>query len=326
MLRDDEVAVIGSGSMGTALAYAAATAGNPAAVWCPDTATAETVAARFHRLGADGLEAPVRASTAIPDVVRNAALVIVAVPSPQCRATARSLGRFAFSGRALLTATKGFERDTHARMSEILAGETGSAVGVIAGANITPELVARRLTALVVASRAPEVGVLAKRYLESPQLRVWVHEDILSIELAAALKNVVAVGVGIAAGLELGFNARSIVFACGLKEIATLGAALGAEPGIFAGPAGAGDLFLTASSPHSLNRRLGLELGRGARLGDIVARLPEVPEGIGSVRACRALARRHRLHLPIAEAVAAILEGERDAVTLEAACREEPLA
>ena len=121
-------------------------------------------------------------------------------------------------------------------------------------------------------------------------------------------------------------DARAIVFGCGLQEIIALGTALGAETGVFSGLAGVGDLYLTASSPDSLNRRLGIALGQGARLAEIVAALPEVPEGIGSVRACRALARQKGLHLPISEAVAAILEGERDASTLEAACREAPFA
>jgi glycerol-3-phosphate dehydrogenase (NAD(P)+) len=208
-------------------------------------------------------------------------------------------------------------------MSEILAKETGTAaVGVVAGANITPEIVSGDLTAIVVASRDSQVTTLAKHCLESPELRVSCSGDLLSIELAAALKNVVAIGVGIAAGLGLGFNARSIVFACGLREIARLGAALGADPSVFAGVAGVGDLFLTVSSPDSLNGRLGVALGRSTALVEILADLPETPEGIGSVRACRALARRYDLHLPIAEAVAAILEGERGPEEIEAACRE----
>ena len=262
----------------------------------------------------------------LADVVRDAALVIVTVPSTQFRETARTLGSLEVTSRTWLSATKGFERDTCLRMSEILAKEVGaSAVGVVAGANITPEILADDFTAIVVASHDSDVCALAKRCLESRQLRVSCSDDVLSIELAAALKNVVAIGVGIAAGLELGFNARSIVFACGLREIALLGAALGAESRVFAGVTGAGDLFLTASSPDSLNRRLGVELGRGRTLADIVTELPETPEGIGSVRACRALARRHGLRLPIAEAVAAILEGERDPEAIETACREAPL-
>ena len=327
MLGDEKIAVIGSGSMGTALALAAATAGHPAAVWCPDGSAANAVSARFHGSGARGLAAPVRASTVMADVVGDAALIIVAVPSQRFRAAARALGSLAIGGRPLLSSTKGFEPDTHARMSEILADEVGSsAVGAIAGANVTHEMVAGGLTTLVVASPATEVGALARRCLESRQLQTRVHEDLLSIELAAALKNVVAVGVGIATGLELGHNARAIVFACGLQEIIALGAALGADASVFAGLAGVGDLYLTASSPDSLNRQLGIELGRGGRLADIVAALPEVPEGIGSVRACRALARQKGLQLPIAEAIAAILDGERDPATLEAACRDVSFA
>jgi glycerol-3-phosphate dehydrogenase (NAD(P)+) len=326
MLGDEGVAVIGSGSMGIALAHAAATAGRRTTVWCPDVAAAEAVTGRFDGSCAPHLEGRVRTSTVLADVVRDVSLVIVTVRSQQFRETARALGSLGVTGKSWLSSTKAFEHETCLRMSQILANETRTAaVGIVAGANITPEIVADDLTAIVVASCDSEVGTLAKRCLESPQLRVSCSEDLLSIELAAALKNVVAIGVGIAAGLGLGFNARSIVFACGLREITRLGAALGADQSGFAGVAGAGDLFLTASSPDSLNRRLGVALGHGRALSNIVAELPETPEGIGSVRACRALARRYDLRLPITEAVAAILEGERAPNEIEAACREAPL-
>lgn len=325
MFGDERVAVIGSGSMGIALAHAAATAGRRTTVWCADIETAEAITERFGSR-ARHLEGRVRASNVLADVVRGSSLVIITVPSQQFRETARALGSLGVTGTSWLSSTKGFERETCIRMSEILAKETGAAaVGIVAGANITPEIVADALTAIVVASCDSEVSSLARRCLESPQLRVSCSEDLLSIEVAAALKNVVAIGVGIAAGLGLGFNARSIVFACGLREIARLGTALGADPSVFVGVAGVGDLFLTASSPDSLNRRLGVELGRGRALAGIVATLPETPEGIGSVRACRALARRYDLRLPITEAVAAILEGERAPNEIEAACREAPL-
>ena len=319
MRRGEKVAIIGNGSMGTALVHAAATAGNTVAIWC-DRGRPAAVAERFR---SRPLPATVEASDDLGEVIRDAALIVVAVPSGSQRDAARALGALGVDGRPLLSATKGFELGTLARMSEVLAEETGaSAVGVIAGANITPEVVAGRLTAIVVAASSARARSLARRCLASEHLRVRVHDDLLSIEVAAALKNVVAIGVSIATGLELGFNARSIAFACGLEEIAKLGLALGADASAFFGLAGAGDLFLTSSSPDSLNRRLGIELGRGARLADVVAALPEVPEGIGSVRACRALARRHGLRLPVAEAVAAILEGEREAASFEAACRD----
>jgi len=320
-MRETKVAVIGGGSMGRALALAATAAGCEATLCFPDPAITGVDERTRSFPGALGEIA--RVSAVMDEVVAGAVLVIMAVPSPHFRAAARSLAAHGIAGRPILSSTKGFEPVTHARMSEILAEETGSAaLGAIAGANITPELVAGRLGGIVVASAAPEIGAIAKRCLESAQLRVWLDPDIVSIELAAALKNVVAIGVAIATGLELGFNAQSIVFGCGLREIAALGSALGADAGAFAGLAGAGDLFLTASSPDALNRRLGIELGRGACLADVLAGLPEIPEGIGSARACRALARRHGLRLPIAEAVAAILDGERQAAALADACRE----
>jgi glycerol-3-phosphate dehydrogenase (NAD(P)+) len=326
MANRESVAVIGSGSMGSTLAHATFVAGHPTTIWCADPARAEALDGRFQRGRAGNAADRVRVSTVMADTVRDAALIVVAVPSAEYRGAARALASLDIAGKVLLSSTKGFEPETRMLLSKVLEREIGAAaVGVIAGANITPEIVAGQLSALVVASESPEVGALAKACLESEQLRVWLCEDRNSVELVAALKNVVAIGVGIATGLELGFNARAIVFASGLKEIVTLGAALGADPAAFLGVAGVGDLFLTASSPDSLNRRLGVALGRGKRLADVVGELPEVPEGIGSVRACLDLARKHALDLPIAATVAAILEGALAPISLEAACRRSAL-
>ena len=326
MAHRESVAVIGGGSMGAALAHAAFVAGRPVTIWCPDRARAEALDERFRQAHGGTIAARVRVCSAVADTVRDAALVVVAVPSSAYRDAARALGALDIAGKVFVSSTKAFEPETRALLSRVLEREIGTAaVGVIAGANITPEIVAGRLTALVVAAESPDVIALAKTCLESEQLAVWSCRGRHSIEVVAALKNVVAIGVGMAIGLELGFNTRAIVFGCGLQEIVRLGAALGADPAAFMGVAGVGDLFLTASSPDSLNRRLGIALGRGARLADVLGELPEVPEGIGSVRACVELARRHGLDLPIAAAVAAILEGERAPSALEDACRRSGL-
>jgi glycerol-3-phosphate dehydrogenase (NAD(P)+) len=318
----DKVAVIGGASMGAALAHAAAVAGSQATIWCAERDRARSLDERLSRSGPGDADGRVRVTTALDDAVRDAALVILAVPSAEYRHTARALAALDVAHAVLLSSTKAFEPQTRDLLSRVLQRETGAtAVGVVAGANITPEILAGKLTAIVVAAESPGVGELAKRCLESEKLLVRPSLDRHSVEIVAALKNVVALGAGIAAGLELGFNARAIVLGCGLDEIILLGVALGADSRAFTGVVGVGDIFLTASSDDSLNRRLGIALGRGARLADVLRDLPEVPEGIASVRACVELAREHGLELPIAEAVASILDGRSEPASLEAACR-----
>nr|WP_276510442.1 NAD(P)H-dependent glycerol-3-phosphate dehydrogenase [Longimicrobium terrae] len=153
--------------------------------------------------------------------------------------------------------------------------------------------------------------------MAAPHLAISASADLFSVELVSVLKNTVSIAAAIGLGAGMGYNALGLVVARTLAEIRSLGAALGADPGTFDGPAGIGDIFLTASSPQSLNRRLGMELGQGRGLDEIVAGLPEVPEGIGAVRAVEPLAAGAGLSLPVCAAVADILEGVQPPRALE---------
>lgn len=323
----EPVAVVGDGSMGTTLAHVMASRGRRCLLWCHDPAAARAIGAD-HRHPARpryALHPELRATPSLEEAVDGAALVIVAVHSTRFRETARELGALVGPGQVLLSATKGIELPSLSLMSEILGeGTRAGAVGAITGLNVTPEIMEGQLSALLVASPSPEARALAAAALAGPRLRVEGADDLRSHELAAVLKNVVAIAVGMAAGGGMGFNAQGLLFARGLAEIEALGARLGAAGGAFRGMGGVGDLFLTASSPQSLNRRLGVELGSGATLEEVLRGLPEVPEGIGAVRGCRLLARRERMDLPLAEAAARILEGEDDAGALERALIQDP--
>ena len=311
--RPARATFLGAGSMGTALANAAAGAGRDVILWTSDAELARALAAsRRHPRFTDWSLAPgLAVTTDLADAIAGAELVVVAVHSTEVRALAERLRPLLARHQVVLSATKGLELPTLYRMSEVLAEVAGAAiVGAIGGPNITSEIARRELSALVVAVADEPSRACAARWLETDRLRVRTSADLRSIELVAVLKNVVAIAVGIATGLELGYNARSMLLADGLAEIQRLGAQLGADPAAFAGMAGIADLYLTSTCPQSGNRRLGIELGRGRRLEEIAAELPEVPEGIGAVRGCRALARRHGLELPIADAVAQILDGE----------------
>lgn len=315
----ERVAVLGGGSMAAALAHVVASGGRPCRLWCPDAPRAAQVRQRRHPFFGDArLSDGVEATTDLDEALRGAALVVVALASSVLRETARELGPRLAPGVALLSATKALEPRTFYRMSQVMAEETGTpAVGALCGPNVTPEIVAGKPTQVVVASPLPEVRARAARLLSTPAFAVQVEADLVSAELAGALKNVVAIGVGIAGGLGLGSNFQSVVLTRGLEELAGLATAMGADRGVFFGLAGLADLFLTATSEHSLNRRVGLDLGRGDPLARILARLPEVPEGVGSGRACRALAARHGLDLPLVEGIARIIDGEASPDMLE---------
>lgn len=318
-MTQERVAILGGGSMAAALAHVVASGKRPCTLWCPDTQRAAQVQRRHHPFFGDApLSEGIVATTELGEALRGAALVVVAVASSAMRETARELGSRLAPGQALLSATKALEPRTYYRMSQVLAEEAGTAaVGAICGPNVTPEIVAGKPTQVVVASPALEVRARAARLLSTPAFGVQVHTDLVSAELAAALKNVVAIGVGIAEGRGLGSNFQSVVLARGLEELALLAAAMGADPGAFFGLAGLADAFLTATSAHSLNRRVGLDLGHGEPLARILARLPEVPEGVGSGRAGRALAARQGLDLPLLDGIARIIDGEASPDMLE---------
>jgi len=313
--------------MGTTLAHAMASGGHECALWChdPETARALNRDRRHPARPRFELAPTLRATASLEEAVAGSSLVVVAVPSAGFRKTAESLGALAGERRLLLSATKGIELATLSCMSTILREATHlSEVGAIMGPNITPEIMDGQLTAILVASPSRALRDLSVEALSTPRLRVEVAEDLQSLELASVLKNVVAIAIGIGVGRGMGFNALGLIFARGLAEIEALGARLGADGQAFRGIAGAGDLFLTASSPQSLNRRLGIELGRGKKLDEAVREMPEVPEGIGAVRACRMLARKLGSHVPLCEATARILEGEEDGDELERVLMESP--
>lgn len=314
--------------MGTTLAHVIASGGHGCVLWCWDADHAQAITRDRRHPARPGmvLSAALRATSSLRDAVGGAALVVVSVASGDLRRTARAMAPFICPEQVLLSSTKGIELATLSCMSALLAEETSaSAVGAITGPNITPEIMAGQPTAITVASPSPEAREMAIAALGSPRLRVDALADLRSLEMASVLKNVVAIAVGIAAGREMGYNAQGLVFARGLAEIESLLDQLGMDGAACRGDAVLGDLFLTATSAQSLNRRLGVELGRGVAIDEVLRGLPEMPEGIGAVRGCRMLARRMDMRLSVCEAAARILEGEAGPRALEGALMgEEP--
>ena len=316
------VAVIGAGSMGITLAQRVAAKGRTCHLFAlaADKRT-QLEKQRRHWLFPDVALAPtLEISRDMASAVARAQLVIVAVPSALFRGVAMALAPHLRREHVVLSATKGLDPHTYQRMSEVLRQVTpAGAVGAISGPNITSEIMREQPTTIVVASRSTTALQLAAQALQGPRLAVHGNRDLIGVELIGALKNVVAMAAGMGKGLGLGVNACAVLLARGLAEIRHLATALGAQPLTFAGLSGISDLYLTCTSPDSLNRRTGIELGRGRALADILAELPERPEGIHSVMACHELAKRLDMRLPIAATTHGILRGWFEASALERA-------
>jgi glycerol-3-phosphate dehydrogenase (NAD(P)+) len=242
-------------------------------------------------------------------------MLLFVPPSHALRAVATRLAAespavFA-SAPLVVVATKGLEKGTLKRMSEVLAdalpAETGRDAVVLAGPSHAEEVARRVPTAIVAACRAHDRAEAVQEAVSTEWFRVYSNDDLVGVEMAVSLKNVVAIAAGISDGLEFGDSTKAALLTRGLVEIARLGVVLGARQDTFAGLAGMGDLIATATSRHSRNRRLGEAIGRGATLEEALASSPMVAEGVGTCDAAVALARRHAVEMPIAEQVHAIL-------------------
>ncbi len=306
--------------MATALAHVAACEGRSSTLWCEDRELVDAIEERrehprFFRGVA--LSSTLRATTDFTSAVRDADVIIVAVPSAAFRRTAERLVG-CVDDRLVVSATKGLDPETHERLSVVLARAAGAkTLAVLGGANITPEIMAGQTTGILVATDEPQAVSVMARVLETRSLLVFGSGDIVGVELVSALKNVAAIAGGIATGLRLGVNATALIVTRAFAEVGELAVALGGTRDALLDVCGLGDLLLTLTHPASLNRRIGIELGEGKRLAEILAKLDEVPEGINSVRAHVELARKNGVRAPIANAVHAILEGSLGAADLE---------
>jgi glycerol-3-phosphate dehydrogenase (NAD(P)+) len=212
----------------------------------------------------------------------------------------------------LVVATKGIEKNTLCLMTEVVEQEASTATVVaLSGPSFATEVISRQPTAIVVASEDESAAEFAQRAFSSPYFRAYTHTDVIGVELGGALKNVMAVATGIADGLGLGFNARAALVTRGLAEMTRLGVALGAEQSTFAGLAGLGDLVLTCTGTLSRNRTVGVELGKGKQLDEVLRSRETVAEGVTAAQSARELAIREGVEMPIVDAVNRVLfEGQ----------------
>jgi glycerol-3-phosphate dehydrogenase (NAD(P)+) len=305
------IAVLGAGNWGTTLADLVASNGHPVHLWTRQANQRDEINARHTNEGAvPGLRLSdaVSATSDLAEAVHGAELVLIVVPSRAFRAVASALGDVLEPDQIVVHATKGLERESNARMSEILVEETcAKQIGVLSGPNLAPEIARHKPAGTVVASHFPHVVELARKALSSPHFMVFAGSDVLGVELAGALKNVVAIAAGAATQMDVGENAKSLLVTRGLAEYTRLAVAMGAEPLTFAGLAGIGDLMVTCASPISRNHRVGAALARGESLDAALENLGMVAEGVYAAVAARALTRKHHVAAPLLDSVYRVL-------------------
>jgi glycerol-3-phosphate dehydrogenase (NAD(P)+) len=308
-------AVVGAGAWGTALADLLARNGHDVKLWAFERDVVDSINnshenARFltgHRLASE-----IEALNDVEETVDDAELVTFATPSHVLRSIARQAAKVLPDEPPLVVATKGIEKDTLCLMTEVVEQEASTATVVaLSGPSFATEVVSRQPTAVVVASEDESAAEFAQRAFSSPYFRAYTHTDVIGVELGGALKNVMAVATGIADGLGLGFNARAALVTRGLAEMTRLGVALGAEQSTFAGLAGLGDLVLTCTGSLSRNRSVGVELGKGKQLEEVLRGRETVAEGVAAAQSARELALREGVEMPIVDAVNRVLfEGQ----------------
>ena len=263
----------------------------------------------------------VRATSDLEEAVSGRPLVICSVPSHGVREVAAAAAPHFAPGAILVSTVKGIETETgltmHQVLEEVLRGERAPRIACLSGPSFAREIAAGKPTVVTVAAKDEADAKQVQKALSCPTLRCYSNPDVVGVELGGALKNVIAIAVGISDGLELGANARAALMTRGLAEITRLGVRLGASPLTFLGLAGVGDLILTCTGDLSRNRTVGLELGRGRALAEILAGMNEVAEGVRTTRASCTLAGRVGIDMPIAFMVREVLDDvlePRDAV------------
>ena len=305
------IAVMGSGSWGTAFAQILADSerNHVVRIWgrnqeTIDEINAKSTNSKFH----PGFTLPkqITATTDPATALHSAEVVVLAVPAQTLRENLKSWGHHVPKSAIVVSLLKGFERGSHARMSEVIQEELGideSQIAVVTGPNLAGEIIKREPAAVVIACTKEENAVELQDAFAVSYFRPYTSIDVVGCEVAGTIKNVMALAVGMASGLGMGDNTKATVITRGLAETTRLGIVLGADPMTFAGLAGMGDLVATCSSPLSRNRSFGERLGRGLGLSQAQSETKTTAEGVSSAAAVLDLAQEHGVDMPIVEAV-----------------------
>src|ERR1700693_3247377 len=315
-----KIAILGAGGWGTALAIVLSRSRKPheISLWVHNAGLAASIRRDCENktyLPGSKLPDSVRVHPQLEVTLSGAQVILGAMPSGHARAVYASTLPFVASSASFVSASKGLEPSTHLRMSEVIAQVVSPKftprIAVISGPSFAVEAARGAPTAVVLASRDAALAAELQEEFAGPAFRLYTNDDVLGVELAGAMKNVMAIAAGACQGLGLGTNALAALITRGLAEMARLAVALGARPETLSGLAGLGDLVLTCTGSLSRNRHVGVELGKGIPLREILANMRMVAEGVGTTAALLALARDAKVELPITAQVDAILHQDR---------------
>ena len=329
------IAIIGAGGWGTALAITMARAEREVRLWVYEPYLVETIiATRENPIYLPSARVPesVRVSNSMRDVLSGAPIVIIAVPSHVYRSVLSEMRPLLNPEMSFVSAAKGIENGTLMRMSEVVVDVLKPAfmpkVAAISGPTFAPEVARGEPTALVVASPDERLRLFLQKELSAPRFRLYTNSDLIGVEVGAAVKNIIAIAAGVVDGLGLGSNTTAALITRGLAEIMRLVDACGGRRETLAGLAGLGDLVLTSYGSLSRNRRVGVALGQGKHIDEVISNMRMVAEGVKTAKSTVALARKLKVEMPIAEKMYSVLyEGlqPQDAISdlLERRLKEE---
>jgi glycerol-3-phosphate dehydrogenase (NAD(P)+) len=306
------IAILGAGAWGTALALSLARrGGHELCLWSHSAALAEQLAEAGENLPylpGFTLPADIDITADLPRAIFEADVLLCVTPSQHLRSVITHIAPLLTRNQIVLSASKGIEETTFLRMSQVIASATTNPFAVLSGPSFAQEVAAGMPTAIVAASQSPQTAQIIQSGFTSPTLRVYTNDDVPGVELGGAMKNVIALAAGVAHGLNLGYNSAAALITRGIAEMTRLAVACGGRRQTLAGLSGVGDLVLTCTGSLSRNRAVGIELGRGRQLPDIIASLNgKVAEGVLSTAAALGLAARYAVEMPITEQMDAIL-------------------
>lgn len=311
------IAVIGAGNWGTALSLTLAKLGHTVSLWAYEREVVESIRTRHeNELFMPGVRLPesVGATNDLAEALGGAEIVLTVTPSHVCRSLYEQMLSHLSPKMIFVSATKGLDTERLMRMSEIIRSVVGPKfsprLAVLSGPSFAREVARGEPTAIVVASEDREAAQWVQQEFSSKTLRLYTSSDVVGVELGGAVKNVIAIAAGVVEGLGLGHNPTAALITRGLAEMTRLACACGARRETLAGLAGMGDLVLTCTGDLSRNRMVGIELGKGRKLVDIVGSMRMVAEGVKTTQATVALAAKHGVEMPITQQVNRVLEGQ----------------
>lgn len=309
------IAVMGAGSWGTTLACLLVEKGYEVSLWAFEEEIVDEINHEGRNsiyLPGSDLPAGLKATNDYEEAVRRSRYILNVVPTQFTRSVFSECIKHLHEDAVIVSASKGIEQGTLLTVSSILYEISGSQCAVLSGPSFAKEVIKKFPTAVTLATHNSDMGLLLQEIFNTNYFRVYTHTDVIGVELGGALKNVVAIASGISDGLGLGYNARAALITRGIAEMMRLGECMGADKRTFSGLSGMGDLVLTCTGPLSRNYSVGLKLGEGMKLSDILSSTKSVAEGVATALSGFELSKRHDVEMPIVEQVFRVLYEGKD--------------